>query len=69
MAMFACPRRTAQDHGEERGWFIIHYAKRTIIPGQFNPEQAYRMAWGVLPGNFMAGCPCGPNPLTSSRRI
>jgi hypothetical protein len=56
MAMFACPRRTAQD-AVKRGWYIVNYAKRTIIPGQFDPEQAYRMAWGVYYRQFHGRMP------------
>jgi hypothetical protein len=56
MAMFACPRRTAQD-AVKRGWYIVDYTKRTIIPGRFDPEQAYRMAWGVYYRQFHGRVP------------
>jgi hypothetical protein len=61
MKMFDCPRRTAQD-AVKRGWFIINYTKRTIIPGQFDPEQAYRMAWGVYYRQFHGRVPWWAEP-------
>jgi len=56
MAMFDCPKTTARD-AVKRGWFIINYTKRTIIPGQVDPEEAYRMAWGCYHRLFRGRVP------------
>ena len=56
MAMFDCPRETARD-SVKRGYYIINYTKRTLIPGQLDPAEAYRMAWGCYHKLFRGHVP------------
>lgn len=51
MELFACDRHTAKAT-LERGYYIVDFHKRTVLPGPLDPEAAYRMAWFIFRRKF-----------------
>ena len=56
MALFNCPRATAWK-SVKRGYFVVNYCKKTVIPGLLDPEGAYRMAWWLFNKKFRGRVP------------
>ena len=56
MALFNCPRATAWK-SVKRGYFVVNYCKKTVIPGLLDPEGAYRMAWWLFNKKFRGRLP------------
>jgi len=51
MVLFSCPKSTALKT-VKRGYYVVDYCKKTVTPGWFDPDDAYRMAWWVFNNKF-----------------
>jgi len=56
MVVFNCPKGTAQKT-VKRGYYVVDYCKKTVIPGWFDPDEAYKMSKWVFNYTFRGRVP------------